>query len=1270
MQEQSEKKIINDKDSRDNSSGDPSPRNGSFSTDRARSRGRRSKEPPGILRLDSTLRSPRYNIAAPLLAPQVVPSSPQPSVDRLSVTFAIADEPSNPGSQEVVFRDQKSQLQFIIEPLPALANNREVEMRRVPAVADCAEEIGEEDDYSASASAIIQRRASLRRPSRRKRRSSSPFNAETEGGVRRRSSAFTTSSGETAISVDEGGTQEQIFENLKLHKEVLSGVKQQPWPLRRKIKLVQQAKSYVRRHEGVLQERLAQNRSTRDVIARASILFNKYWQYFRREFVNLQTWLIPWELRIKEIESHFGSAVASYFIFLRWLFWINLVIAGTLAAFVAVPQMVTVEKEHDGERKMPPDEIEKSKHLLTLWEFEGVLKYSAFFYGWYTNRDSGSGYNIPLAYFLVNLVVYIYSFVAILRKMAENSRMSKLSEKEDECGFTWKLFTGWDFMIGNPETAHNRIASIVLGFKEALLEEAEKQKVARNWKTVIIRTLVNLSVAFLLALSAWAVVLVVSRSEQPEAESSWWRQNEITVVIALISFVFPMFFEILGIFENYHPRKQLRFQLARIMVLNLLNLYSLIFALFGKINSMTKQLTGLRHNVTETLTVPWNCTSQRFCQVFCPNFTIPVTTAASLGLGILTTMTSQNTTTGLITTDGNPAVAQALTNNVGPLTDNISLTVLESITTSSTPTTTFFYDYSDYQTNDTDFEEDDTETGPNPTEKEPAVTVRLNDTEVYTLTSTSTTDGSDEEILNLTNSSTTYLTSATYSSSTVHQNSTDVFVNYTETTTSSTNSSLPSTETSHDSTTSDITDRESTVNEVTEAHLGTGEPTRKEPKNCWYQCCEPEKKEREIASPVPDTKTLDIETRKKLRRLCWETMFGQELTKLTVMDLVLTILSTLGMDFFRAVFVRHMNNMWCWDLEKQFPQYGDFKIAENILHLVNNQGMVWMGMFFSPGLPTLNVIKIGILMYLRSWAVLTCNVPHEIVFRASRSNNFYLALLLTMLFLCVLPVGYAVVRVEPSWHCGPFSDQPIMYSLITKSLKATLPAYFDKILDYIASPGIIIPLIVLMALIIYYMVSLTGSLREANNDLKIQLRQERTEERRKMFQFVEKRQDIQDAPFVRWKKILPILPTNKTAGVVVIEEGTAANVTLQRKELRKQSAASEAGEATDVEQDSLPHDPAMVMPEVVVEVDSKNKKRMKQIKNRSCSSGSAREGDSLGSQGSDYGVIPKIRISGTGSMTEIEHHSSPGKTSVTSADSQSRVRPLKTSSSEAKPEVE
>lgn len=64
--------------------------------------------------------------------------------------------------------------------------------------------------------------------------------------------------------------------------------------------------------------------------------------------------------------------------------------------------------------------------------------------------------------------------------MAKNSRMSKLSSKDDDLSFSWKVFTSWDFMIGHAETAHNRMSSIILGFKEALLEEQEKKKDSRK----------------------------------------------------------------------------------------------------------------------------------------------------------------------------------------------------------------------------------------------------------------------------------------------------------------------------------------------------------------------------------------------------------------------------------------------------------------------------------------------------------------------------------------------------------------------------------------------------------------------------------------------------------------------------------------------------------------------------------------------------------------------------------------------------------------------
>ena len=84
----------------------------------------------------------------------------------------------------------------------------------------------------------------------------------------------------------------------------------------------------------------------------------------------------------------------------------------------------------------------------------------------------------------------------------------------------------------------------------------------------------------------------------------------------------------------------------------------------------------------------------------------------------------------------------------------------------------------------------------------------------------------------------------------------------------------------------------------------------------------------------------ELKDKLKLRKLCWETMFGQELVKLTVMDLCLTLWwSIIIGDFARSVFLRIMNPCWFWDLELTFPKYPDFKVAENILHLVNNQGM-------------------------------------------------------------------------------------------------------------------------------------------------------------------------------------------------------------------------------------------------------------------------------------------------------------------------------------------
>lgn len=49
----------------------------------------------------------------------------------------------------------------------------------------------------------------------------------------------------------------------------------QPWNMRKKLRLVVQAKSYIKKHEGQLQERLAQSHSTKDMLARWNIVLIK-----------------------------------------------------------------------------------------------------------------------------------------------------------------------------------------------------------------------------------------------------------------------------------------------------------------------------------------------------------------------------------------------------------------------------------------------------------------------------------------------------------------------------------------------------------------------------------------------------------------------------------------------------------------------------------------------------------------------------------------------------------------------------------------------------------------------------------------------------------------------------------------------------------------------------------------------------------------------------------------------------------------------------------
>ncbi|KAM8774830.1 transmembrane channel-like protein 2 [Rhynchonycteris naso] len=636
----------------------------------------------------------------------------------------------------------------------------------------------------------------------------------------------------------------RILEQVEDKKKLIATMRNKPWPMAKKLTELREAQEFVERYEGAL----GKGKGRR--LYAYKMLMAKKWVKFKRDFGNFKTQCIPWEMKIKDIESHFGSSVASYFIFLRWMYGVNLVLFGLIFGLVIIPEVLMGMPYGSIPRKtVPRAEEEKAMDFSVLWDFEGYIKYSALFYGYYNNQRTIGwlSYRLPMAYFMVGVSVFGYSLMIVIRSMASNTQGSTSEGESDTFTFSFKMFTSWDYLIGNSDTADNKYASITTSFKESIVDEQESNKEENIHLTRFLRVLANVLVICCLCGSGYLIYFVVKRSQEfsKMQNVSWYERNEVEIVMSLLGMFCPPLFETIAALENYHPRIGLKWQLGRIFALFLGNLYTFLLALM----------------------------------------------------------------------------------------DDVHLKL-----------------------------------------------------------------SNEETIKNI-----THWTLFNYYNS-----------------------------------------------------------------SGWNE-----------SVPRPPLHPADVP-----RGSCWETAVGIEFMRLTVSDMLVTYITILVGDFLRACFVRFMNYCWCWDLEAGFPSYAEFDISGNVLGLIFNQGMIWMGSFYAPGLVGINVLRLLTSMYFQCWAVMSSNVPHERVFKASRSNNFYMGLLLLVLFLSLLPVAYTIMSLPPSFDCGPFSGKNRMYDVIQETVENDFPSFLGKIFAFLANPGLVIPAILLMFLAIYYLNSVSKSLSRANAQLR------------------------------------------------------------------------------------------------------------------------------------------------------------------------------------------
>ncbi|XP_061673792.1 transmembrane channel-like protein 1 isoform X2 [Syngnathoides biaculeatus] len=651
-------------------------------------------------------------------------------------------------------------------------------------------------------------------------------------------------SDEEALSLTAEELQE-LKEQVDDRKALIQNLRGKPWAMKNKIFALRESQEFVENYQGAL------GRGKGRRFYAYKLVMNKKWMKFQRDFENFKSACIPWEMKIKEIESHFGSSVASYFIFLRWMYGVNMISFGLTFGLVMVPEALMGQPYGSITRKtVPRSEEGRAMDFAVLWDFGGYAQYSVLFYGYYNDQRAIGWlkFRMPLSYFLVGVGTVAYSYMVVIRTMARNSNETGVGN-DNSFHFSWKMFTSWDYLIGNSETADNKFASITTSFKEAILDEQASCKDDNVHLTRFLRVLANFLVLCCLAGSGYLIYFVVRRSQKFALDGmenhSWWERNEVNVVMSLLGMFCPMLFDIISTLENYHPRVALQWQLGRIFALFLGNLYTFIIALMDEINLKREEEQIVKLNITR-----WE---------------------------------------------------------------------------------------------------------------------------------------------------------TSFSNGTQSENGTAV------------------------------------------------DP-----------------------ADVP-------------RGPCWETMVGQEFVRLIISDTMTTYATLLIGDFLRAMLVRFLNYCWCWDLEAGFPSYSEFDVSGNVLGLIFNQGMIWMGAFYAPCLPALNLLRLHVSMYLQCWAVMCCDVPQERVFKASRSNNFYMAMLLVILFLSTLPAMYTIVTIPPSFDCGPFSGKSRMFDVIHEMLELDFPAWFGKVFSYASNPGLVLPFMLLMVLAIYYLQSTSKSHKEANVELKKKL---------------------------------------------------------------------------------------------------------------------------------------------------------------------------------------
>ncbi|XP_015111928.1 transmembrane channel-like protein 5 [Diachasma alloeum] len=294
-----------------------------------------------------------------------------------------------------------------------------------------------------------------------------------------------------------------------------------------------------------------------------SIFFMKLFIAMREVSSTIELWYGA----IKSIEGHFGSGVATYFKFLRWLLILNVINCVLSMFFIVLPQSLFATYG------------DSTFNFGDFFIGNGFMEETIFYYGFYTNLTieaiPGLQYNIPSAYILTMIFCYIFTFILLSVKVARSYRKCYIETSGGIHNlYATKIFCGWDYSIASLKAANRCHQSIYRELKELLAESITKKNSNFVKRLTALSIQFSMTAGVLGAMGGTSYLLgYLLQNHKPHSKDSA-SLLIVPLVVTGIMNIFPVIISQLVKLERYSSKRKSLF-------VNMIRTYTMTVVIIG-----------------------------------------------------------------------------------------------------------------------------------------------------------------------------------------------------------------------------------------------------------------------------------------------------------------------------------------------------------------------------------------------------------------------------------------------------------------------------------------------------------------------------------------------------------------------------------------------------------------------------------------------------------------------------------------------------------------